>query len=97
MFSERKLKGLNWGYFKAIMSNGYDLTLMGKNIRHYWYLHNPEYPEEGTMILFHRHNGRLPYHLHDRSNTLSQAVKHIKAHDAFRVNGRRPVIDDEVL
>ena len=59
-----------------------------RNIRVYWYLHNPE---EGTVIIFHRHNGQLPYHLHSKSSTLSQAVKQIKAHDAFQLNGRRPV------
>lgn len=91
MFSERELKGLDREYFNIILANDYDLTLMSKNTGHYWYLHNPEYPEEGTVIIFHRHNGQLPYHLHSRSNTLSQAVKHIKAHDAFQLNGRRPV------
>ena len=55
MFSERELKGLDRGYFNIIMANDYDLTLMSKNTGHYWYLHNPEYPEEGTVIIFHRH------------------------------------------
>ena len=91
VFSERELKGLDRGYFNIIMANDYDLTLMSKNTGHYWYLHNPEYPEEGTVIIFHRHNGQLPYHLHSKSSTLSQAVKQIKAHDAFQLNGRRPV------
>ena len=91
MFSERELKGLDRGYFNIIMANDYDLTLMSKNTGHYWYLHNPEYPEEGTVIIFHRHNEQLPYHLHSKSSTLSQAVKQIKAHDAFQLNGRRPV------
>lgn len=91
MFSERELKGLDRGYFNIIMANNYDLTLMSKNTGHYWYLHNPEYPEEGKVIIFHRHNGQLPYHLHSKSSTLSQAVKQIKAHDAFQLNGRRPV------
>ena len=91
MFSERELKGLDRGYFNIIMANDYDLTLMSKNTGHYWYLHNPEYPEEGKVIIFHRHNGQLPYHLHSKSNTLSRAVKQIKAHDAFQLNGRRPV------
>lgn len=91
MFSERELKGLDRGYFNIIMANDYDLTLMSKNTGHYWYLHNPEYPEEGKVIIFHRHNGQLPYHLHSKSSTLSRAVKQIKAHDAFQLNGRRPV------
>ena len=33
---------------------------------------------EGTAIIFHRHNGQLPYHLYSRSYTLSRAVKHIQ-------------------
>ena len=53
------------------MANNYDLTLMSKNTGHYWYLHNPEYLEEGTVIIFHRHNGQLLYHLHSKSSTLS--------------------------
>lgn len=91
MFSSEDLKCLDPRYFSVITTDAYDVTIMSRNTGHYWYLHNPEYPEEGTVVIFHRHNGQLPYHLHSRSNTLSQAVKHIKAHDAFQLNGRRPV------
>ena len=91
MFSNEDLKCLDPEYFSIITTDAYDVTIMSRNTGHYWYLHNPEYPEEGKVIIFHRHNGQLPYHLHSKSSTLSQAVKQIKAHDAFQLNGRRPV------
>lgn len=50
MFSENDLKGLDRRYFHIIMANEYDVTLMSKNTGHYWYLHNPGYPEGGMLL-----------------------------------------------
>lgn len=91
MFSHEELQSLDREYFNVIAASEYDVTIMSRNTGHYWYLHNPEYPDRGTVIIFHRHNGRQPYHLHGRANTLRQAVRSIRGHDRFQLNGRKPV------
>lgn len=93
MFSSEDLKYLDPAYFSIIIADAYDATVISKNTGHYWYLHNPEYPEQGTVIIFHSHHadraGRVRYHLHGRANTLRQAVRGIQEHDRWQMNGRR--------
>lgn len=93
MFSNEDLKCLDSKYFSIINTDAYDVTVMSRNTRHYWYLHNPEYPEQGKVIVFHSHQadrtGRVRYHLHGRANTLRQAVRSIREHDRWQMNGRK--------
>ena len=93
MFSNEDLKCLDPKYFSIINTDAYDVTIMSRNTGHYWYLHNPEYPEHGTVIIFHSHHadrsGRVRYHLHGRVNTLRQAVRSIRGHDRWQMNGRK--------
>lgn len=69
MFDASDLKCLDPKYFLIINVNEYDVTVMSRNTGHYWYLHNPEYPEKGTVVIFHKHRashhttttaGRIP-------------------------------------
>ena len=92
MFNVDDFKSLDPAYFSIISANEYDVTIMSRNTGHYWYLHNPEYPENGTVIIFHSHQadrtGRVRYHLHGRANTLKQAVRSIRGHDRWQMAGR---------
>ncbi len=56
MFSAEELNSLDRKYFNVIAANEYDVTIMSRNTGHYWYLHNPEYPKQGTVIIFHSHH-----------------------------------------
>lgn len=93
MFSNEDLNFLDPEYFSIITTDAYDVTIMSRNTGHYWYLHNPEYPEQGTVIIFHSHHadrlGRVRYHLHGKANTLRQAVRSIRGHDRWQMNGRK--------
>ena len=89
MFSVKDLQSLDQNYFVIIVADPYDVTIMSRNTGHYWYLHNPEYPEDGTTIIFHRHHGgSTPYHLHGRASSLNRAVKSIQSHDSWQMKGR---------
>ena len=88
MFSTEDLKCLDPKHFSIISVDDYDVTIMYRNTGHIWYLHNPEYQGEGTVIIFHKHKESHPYHQHCRANTLRQAVKGIKSHDKWQMNGR---------
>ncbi|MBR5177715.1 MAG: hypothetical protein IKW90_02795 [Lachnospiraceae bacterium] len=94
MFDANDLMCLDTKYFQIINVNEYDVTVMSRNTGHYWYLHNPEYPKRGTVIIFHSHHadrtGRVRYHLHGKANTLRQAVKSIRGHDRWQMAGRPP-------
>ncbi|MCD7717401.1 MAG: hypothetical protein LUI39_13335 [Lachnospiraceae bacterium] len=49
----------------------------------------PEYPLPGSCVIFHKHKASHPYHQHGRSNTLRQAIRSIRKHDRYQMNGRR--------
>ena len=89
MFSVEDLKVLDPKYFSIITVSGYDVTIMSRNTGHIWYIHNPEYPGEGTCIIVHKHKASYPYHRHGRTNTLRQAVKSSQKHDVWQLNDRR--------
>ena len=61
MFSNEDLKCLDPAYFFIITTDAYEVTIMSRNTGHYWYLHNPEYPDQGTVIIFHKHKASHPY------------------------------------
>ena len=89
MFNTEDLKCLDPKYFCIIAVDDYDVTIMSRITGHYWYLHDPEYPREGTVIIFHKHKASHPYHQHGRANTLRQAVRGIKSHDKWQMGGRK--------
>ena len=67
MFSTEELAALDRSYFSVICADAYDVTIMSKNTGHVWYIHNPEYPEPGNCIIFHKHRASHPYHRHGRA------------------------------
>lgn len=91
MFSTEELVSLDRSYFSVVCAEAYDVTVVSKNTGHVWYIHNSEYPEPGKCVIFHKHRVSDQYHAHGRSNTLGGAIRSIKSHDQFQLNGRRPV------
>ena len=89
MFSVEQLENIDSRYFNIITADAYDLTIMSRNTGHIWYIHNPEYPGEGSCIIFHKHKASEPYHQHGKSKTLRQAVRSIRRHDQWQLGGRK--------
>ncbi len=89
MFSTEDFKWLDPKYFNIITAGDYDVTVKSRNTGHYWYIHNPEYPEKGLVILFHAHTIERPFHYQRRESSLRTAVRYIKKHDRFQMNGRK--------
>lgn len=89
MFNSDDLKCLDPAYFNIIAVDDYDVTIMSRNTGHYWYIHSCEWPDAGSVVVFHKHLYRHPYHQHSRANTLRQAVRSIKGHDRWQMNGRK--------
>lgn len=91
MYSQRELDAIDKKYFSIILMNEYDVTLMSKNTHHVWQLHNVELPDGEITVVFHKHHVSYPYHTHSRARTLGSAIRDIKSHDRFQLNGRKPV------
>ena len=91
MYTQQELDEIDKKYFSIILMNEYDVTLMSKNTNHVWQLHNVELPDGEITVVFHKHHVSDQYHTHSRSRTLSRAIRDIKSHDQFQLNGRRPV------
>lgn len=73
---------------KCLKGMAGDVTVQSKNTGHYWYIHNPEHPEEDACVIFHKHRASHPYHQHGKTRNLRQAIKKIKGHDEFQMNGK---------
>ncbi|MGN8773368.1 hypothetical protein [Candidatus Weimeria sp. HCP3S3_B5] len=92
MFTRKELEAIDRNYFAVIVANDYDVTLMSKNTHHVWRLHNAEMPDGNIVVIFHKHHASDPYHFHGRCGTLNGAMREIKRHDLFQLNGRKPVV-----
>lgn len=92
MYTQQELDSIDRKYFAVIVADQYDVTLMSRNTRHVWQLHNVELPDGDITVVFHKHRVSDQYHTHSRSRTLKRAIRDIKSHDEFQLNGRRPVV-----
>ena len=92
MISEKELKYIDPKYFAIISVSDYDITVKSKNTGHFWYIHDPDCSERNILALFHSHHGGSePYHFQRHEPNVRQIVRYIRKHDAFQMNGRRPV------
>ncbi len=91
MYTQQELAAIDRSYFAVIVADEYDVTLMSLNTRHMWQLHNVELPDGAVTVVFHKHHVSDPYHTHSRSRSLGRAIRDIRSHDQFQLNGRRKV------
>lgn len=89
MFHDRDMQMLDKSYFNIVLTGDYDVTVQSKNTGHFWYIHYRECNGEGDCVIFHKHSASDPYHRHGKVKNLWQAVRKIKGHDVFQMNGRR--------
>ncbi len=91
MFTKEELQSIDRRYFTVIVADAYDVTLISNNTRHVWYIHNVELVDRNLCLVYHKHRINHPYHRHSRCWTLRRAIRDIKSHDQFQMNGRKPV------
>ena len=91
MYTRQELNAIDRSYFEVIIADEYEVTLMSRNTRHVWHLRNVELPDGEATVILHKHQVSDPYHIHGRSRTMKQAIRYIKKHDLFQMNGRKPV------
>ena len=54
MFSREDLECLDPGYFEIIYMDDRDVTIISRNTRHMWYIHNPEIPMRWSWRMWKR-------------------------------------------
>lgn len=91
MFNTEELQSIDRKYFTVIVADAYDVTLISNNTRHVWYIHSVELKDRNLCLAYHKHKISHPYHSHSRCGTLRGAIRDIKFHDEFQLNGRKPV------
>ena len=91
MYTRQELEEIDRRYFEVIIADEYDVILMSRNTRHVWYLRNVELSDGEVTIILHKHQVSDPYHAHGRNRTMKQAIRDIKKHDLFQMNGTKPV------
>ena len=91
MFTTEELQTIDRKYFTVIVADAYDVTLISNNTRHVWYIHNAELKDRNLCLVYHKHKISHPYHSHSRCGTLRRAIRDIKSHDEFQLNGRKQV------
>ena len=52
---------------------------------------NVKLSEGEVTVILHKHQVSDPYRAHGRSRTMKRAIRDIKKHDLFQMNGRKPV------
>ena len=91
MFTVKELQKIDRTYFTVVLADAYDVTLISNNTKHVWYIHSVELSDRDLCLIYHKHKISHPYHSHSRCGTLRKAIKDIKSHDKFQLNGRKPV------
>lgn len=91
MFTTEELQAIDRKYFTVIVADAYDVTLISNNTKHVLYIHNVELKDRNLCLVYHKHKISHPYHSHSRCGTLRRAIRDIKSHDQFQLNGRKPV------
>lgn len=89
MYTQQELDAIDRKYFAVIIAHQYDVTLMSKNTHYVWQLHNVEMPDGEVTVVFHKHKASHPYHAHSKRRSLGRAIRDIKSHDRWQLNGRR--------
>ncbi len=89
MFTDEELKNIDSKYFNIIVLDGLDVTIQSRNTGHWWYLHSTGTEGRNAVVVFHKWQYRHPFHRQCMASSLRQALKGIRDHDRFQMNGRK--------
>lgn len=91
MICKTELKFIDTRYFKILQMGSFSIYVQSVNTKHYWGIHIEQYPTFRHYKIYHKHNSHDQYHRHSDAKNLKAAIEHIQNHDAFQLNGRRPL------
>lgn len=89
MFTARERTLLTSPYFRLIRQTDDFYEVQSRCTKHCWIIQKLSYDRYPVRI-YHKHTkGTAYYHKHGHANTVSSAVRQIKSHDVWQLNGRR--------
>ena len=92
MFSRNDIASIDRTYFSVLGSSPFTITLRSNNTQHEWHLMVQQVRVEARVInsikIYHRHDRTVGFHEHGHARTLPEAIKMIRDHDVFQLNGR---------
>ena len=91
MFTTEELQSIDRKYFTVIVADAYDVTLISNNTRNIWDIHSVELRNKNLYLTYHKYHINHSYHSHSQCGTLRRAIRDIKSHDEFQLNGKKPV------
>lgn len=91
MYTNAELAAIDRKYFVVILADGYDVAVMSKNTHHMWRLHCVELSDGDLTVLFHSHKSTTPYHFQRHERSMGTAIRYIRKHDIWQMNGRKPI------
>ncbi len=88
MFTEKERALLTSPYFRLIRQTDDFYEIQSRCTRHCWIVQKLSYDRYPVRI-YHKHTKGTPYyHRHGHANTVLSAVRQIKSHDVWQLNGR---------
>lgn len=91
MISKTEFKSVDTQYFNVLQMGCFGIYVQSKNTKHFWAIQVEEYPTFRHFKIYNKHNSSDKYHRHRDARNLSVAIKQIKNHDAFQLDGRKPI------
>lgn len=93
MFSQKELSLLTDSYFRLIRQSDDFYEIQSRCTRHCWIIQKPYSYGHYPVRIYHKHTKGTPYyHEHGYAYTLCSAIRQIKSHDKYQLNGRRRTI-----
>lgn len=89
MFTAKERTLLTSPYFRLIRQTDDFFEIQSRCTKHCWIVQKLSYDRYPVRI-YHKHTkGTAYYHRHGHAGTVSSAVRQIKSHDVWQLNGRR--------
>ena len=92
MFTQKEHSLLTAPYFKLIRQTDDFYEIQSRCTGHCWIIQKPYVFERYPVRIYRKHTKGTPYyHRHGHANNIGSAIRQIKSHDAYQLNGRRTV------
>jgi hypothetical protein len=89
MFTAKERALLTSPYFRFIRQTDDFFEIQSRCTKHCWIVQKLSY-DRYPIRIYHKHTkGTAYYHRHGHAATVSSAVRQIKSHDTWQLNGRR--------
>lgn len=89
MFTSKDIQSIDKKYFTILSSSAFCITLQSNKTKHCWHIVQQSYPHFTSCQIYHTQKESTPYHLHGHAANLYLALKKIRQHDSFQLNGRK--------